>query len=48
MCCESYAFFITISALYCASVSLAIVAPRTFAPITWWAHHWCATSCAVT
>ena len=25
-----------------------IVAPCTFAPITWCAHHWCAISCAVT
>ena len=40
--------FITISAEYCASVSLVSVPPCMSAPITWCAHHWCAISCATT
>ena len=40
--------FITISAEYCASVSLVIVPPCMSAPITWCAQYWCAVSWATT
>ena len=33
---------------YCASVSDIMFEPCTSPPISWWPHHWCPSSCAVT